>query len=201
MSLSNFRRMQLHPIMIPLIIYFIGTGQFAHYSILFFSLLFHEVGHLLAAKWTGLKVRRCIIMPYGGEIDIRNLRHAPKHQQWIVAIAGPVVTSLLFLGTQFFTFPGQAFFNQVQLTILVINCLPILPLDGGQALLALFPKWYEWLLITSIFMSLFAILIFSKQLHFVILFAFIIYLNLKSWQYRKYDAAFHDIIRKQLTQS
>lgn len=199
MSLSNFRRIQLHPIMIPLIIYFIGTGQFAHYSILFFSLLFHEIGHLIAAKWTGLKVKRCIIMPYGGAIVIRNLRHAPKHHQWVVAIAGPLATSLLFLCTQFFTFPGQEFFNQVQLSIFIINCLPILPLDGGQALLALFPKWYEWLLITSIFLSLIAILCISQQLHLVFLFAFISYQNLKSWQYRKYEAAFHDIIRKQLT--
>lgn len=199
MSLSNFRQFQLHPIMIPLILYFIGTGQFAYYSIIFSSLLFHEAGHLLAAKWIGLKVKKCIIMPYGGEIVIRDLRQAPKHHQWIVAIAGPLATALLYLITQFFTFPGQAFFNQVQLIILAINCLPILPLDGGQALLALFPKWYEWLLITSIFFSLFAILFVSQQVPFVFLFVFIVYQNIKTWQYRKYEAVFQDVIQKRLT--
>lgn len=199
MSLSSFRQIQLHPIMIPLILYFIGTGQFAYYSILFSSLIFHEIGHLIAVKWTGLKVKKCIIMPYGGEIVIRDLRYAPKHQQWVVAIAGPLATALVYLVAQFFVFPGQAFFNQVQLTILAINCLPILPLDGGRALLALFPKWYEWLLITSIFFSLFAILIFAETIPLVLLFVFIVYQNIKSWQYRRYDAAFHDIIRKRLT--
>ncbi|MFX3674509.1 MAG: site-2 protease family protein [Paenisporosarcina sp.] len=199
MSLNNFRQIQLHPIMIPLILYFIGTGQFAHYSIMFTSLIFHEMGHLVAAKWTGLKVKKCIILPYGGEIVIRNLRIAPKHHQWIIAISGPLATSLLYLITQFFSFPGQAFFNQVQLMILAINCLPMLPLDGGQALLALFPKWYEGLLITSIFGSLFAILIFSEIIPVSLLFVFIVYRNMKSWHYRKYDAAFHDIIRKKLT--
>lgn len=199
MSLSNLRQFQLHPIMIPFILYFIGTGQFAYYSIIFSSLLLHEAGHLLAAKWTGLKVKKCVIMPYGGEIVIRNLRQAPKHYQWIVAISGPLATALLYLISQLFTFPGQAFFIQVQLVILTINCLPILPLDGGQALLALFPKWYEGLLITSIFFSIFAILIFSKQFPVMLLFVFIVYQNIKTWQYRKYEAVFQDVIQKRLT--
>jgi stage IV sporulation protein FB len=199
MPLNKSMRFRLHPILIPLIFYLIGTGQFAHYTIIFVSLLFHEFGHLIAAKWTGLTVKSCTIMPYGGEIIIRNLRQAPMHHKWLVAIAGPFATMLLILGSNFFTFPGQAFFMHVQLTILFLNCLPILPLDGGQALLALLPDWYEWLLITSIFLPLLSILLISNQWHLVFIFAFISYQNIKTWQYRKYEAAFQDIVQKRLT--
>ncbi|MET1014046.1 MAG: M50 family metallopeptidase [Paenisporosarcina sp.] len=199
MPLSNSMNFRLHPILIPIIFFLIGTGQFAHYTIIFVSLMIHEMGHLIAAKWTGLSVKSCTIMPYGGEIIIRELRQAPKHQQWFIAIAGPLATALLILGSNFFTFSGQAFFNQVQLTILFLNCLPILPLDGGQALLALVPEWYEWLLLISIFLPILFILLISNQVHLQFLFAFIVYQNIKTWQYRKYEAVFQDIVQKRLT--
>lgn len=199
MLLNSTTRFRLHPILIPLIFFLIGTGQFAHYTIIFVSLLIHETGHLIAAKWTGLSVKSCTIMPYGGEIIIRNLRQAPKHHQWLVAISGPLTTAILILLANFLSFPGQAFFIQVQFTILFLNCLPILPLDGGQALLALVPDWYEWILMMSIFLPLFLILFVSTQIHLVFIFAFIAYQNIKSWQYRKYEAAFQDIVQKRLT--
>ncbi|MET0785451.1 MAG: hypothetical protein ABWY25_01940, partial [Paenisporosarcina sp.] len=80
-----------------------------------------------------------------------------------------------------------------------LNCLPILPLDGGQALLALVPEWYEWLLLISIFLPILFILLISNQVHLQFLFAFIVYQNIKTWQYRKYEAVFQDIVQKRLT--
>ena len=43
-----------------------------------FHFLLHEVGHLIAAKLTGMRVRSCTIMPYGGELVIPGRHIAPK---------------------------------------------------------------------------------------------------------------------------
>jgi len=195
-----FTKIRMHPIMIPIIIYLIATAQLAHYSIIFTSLLIHECGHILAAKWTGLKMESCTILPYGGEIKIKNLHFAPAHHQWLISIGGPLATSVLYLIAQPFQFPGQAFFNQVQLTILFLNLLPILPLDGGQALKAILPKQFQEIhLALSITASTLLILVTHDQLHLTLVFAFIAFQNIRSWQYRKYEEAFHKVVTKQLT--
>ena len=48
------------------------VGGLSMYVLIFVSLLVHEVGHLLAAYLTGMRVRSCTIMPYGGELVIAN---------------------------------------------------------------------------------------------------------------------------------
>ncbi|WP_075620458.1 metalloprotease [Paenisporosarcina indica] len=195
-----FTKIRMHPIMIPAIIYLIATAQLAHYSIIFGSLLIHELGHILAAKWTGLTLTSCTILPYGGEIKIKNMQLAPTHHKWLIAIAGPLSTSILYLMAQPFHFPGQAFFNDVQLTILVLNLLPILPLDGGQALKAIIPKRHQnSFLAFSIIVSTLLILVTHDHLHLALIFAFIAFQNIKSWQYRKYEEIFNKIVTKQLT--
>jgi len=195
-----FTKIRMHPIMIPIIIYLIATAQLAHYSIIFTSLLIHECGHIAAAKWTGLKMTSCTILPYGGEIKIKELPFAPPHHQWLIAIAGPLATASLYLAAQPFQFPGQAFFNEVQLTILVLNLLPILPLDGGQALRAVLPKRYsEVHLGLSIAASILLIFVMYDQFHIALIFAFVAYQNIRSWQYRKYEEVFYKVVTKQLT--
>lgn len=195
-----FNKIRMHPIMIPIIIYLIATAQLAHYSIIIGSLLIHELGHIAVAKWTGLKMTSCTILPYGGEIKIKNLLLAPTHHQWLIAIAGPLATAMLYLVAQPFQFPGQAFFNEVQLTILALNLIPILPLDGGQALKSILPKRYhETLLALSISLSTLFIVVTFDQLHLALIFTFIALQNIRSWQYRKYEEAFYKIVTKQLT--
>jgi stage IV sporulation protein FB len=195
-----FTKIRMHPIMIPIIIYLIATAQLAHYSIIICSLLFHEFGHIVAAKWTGLKMSRCTILPYGGAIKLKNLQLAPPHHQWLIAIAGPLATAILYLTAQFFYFPGQAFFNEVQLTILALNLIPILPLDGGQALKSIIPKHHQNThLALSICLSILLILATYNKLHLAFIFTFIAFQNIRSWQYRKYDEAFNKIVTKQLT--
>jgi stage IV sporulation protein FB len=195
-----FTKIRMHPIMIPIIIYLIATAQLAHYSIIICSLLFHEFGHIVAAKWTGLKMSSCTILPYGGAIKLKNLQLAPPHHQWLIAIAGPLATAILYLTAQFFYFPGQAFFNEVQLTILALNLIPILPLDGGQALKSIIPKHHQNThLALSICLSILLILATYNKLHLAFIFTFIAFQNIRSWQYRKYDEAFNKIVTKQLT--
>lgn len=110
------------------------------YALLFVSLLFHEAGHLAATRLVGMRVRSCTIMPYGGELIIPDRQLAPKRDRLIVALGGPIATAFLLLLVSVIPFPGQDDMIFIQQALLLLNLLPILPLDGGQALCALLEK-------------------------------------------------------------
>ncbi|CAM5389965.1 hypothetical protein LSPH24S_01348 [Lysinibacillus sphaericus] len=65
-------KVKLHLLCIPLIFFMILSGQIAYYAIILTSLLWHEAGHLLVAMLCGVKIKSCVISPYGGEIEFEN---------------------------------------------------------------------------------------------------------------------------------
>lgn len=112
-------------------------GGLAAYAIVFGSLLIHEAGHLVAAKAYRMRVRSITILPYGGELEIAGRADHSRRARFLLALGGPIATTLLLLAAMIVTFPGSMDVIRIQLLILLVNLLPILPLDGGQALLAL----------------------------------------------------------------
>jgi len=116
-------------------------------------------------------------------VDARNMRN-PRYSMVIVALAGPVSNLLmalfwalvvkfgLILDNWFSTgliYMGQAGM-MINIVLCVLNCLPIPPLDGGQALAHLLPGragWYMYRIEPYGFLIL-VILILSGILSFVI---------------------------------
>ncbi len=74
-------KFRLHPVLLPFFLFLIMTGSISIYALIFVSLLIHEAGHLIAAYLTGMRVRSCTIMPYGGEIVIWNRHLAPRRER------------------------------------------------------------------------------------------------------------------------
>lgn len=111
----------------------------AAYAIVFVSLLVHEAGHLVAAKMNRMRVRSVTILPYGGELEISNRLEHSRKARIALALGGPIATLLILVLAHVISFPGSDDVIRIQLLILLVNLLPILPLDGGQALLA----WME----------------------------------------------------------
>ena len=130
-------KFRLHPVLLPFFLFLILTGNISIYAIIFISLLIHEAGHLLAAYFTGMRIRSCTIMPYGGEIVIWNKHMSPRKNRFLVAVSGPLATLLLLLIAIWIPFPGDDQVIRIQVALLLLNLLPILPLDGGQAICAL----------------------------------------------------------------
>jgi len=93
--------------------------------------------------------------------------------------------------------------------LLLINLLPILPLDGGQAVVSImsynknFQESYEKVLTHSLLLSiagmLFLITKLPDMLPFFLIMLFIVFQNYQQWRYRKYRLAFSRLINKQLT--
>lgn len=192
-------KFRLHPILIPVFLFLIMSGNLAIYTLIFISLLVHELGHLLAAKLLGMHVRACTIMPYGGELVIPNKYIAKRKKRIILAMGGPLATLLLLLIGLTLTFPSQHLFIRIQVALLLLNLLPVLPLDGGQVLSALLERKGTEMASRSI-MLIYSILFFSvatillyfylpRSLPYLFLASFLLIQNIASFRYRKYEAA------------
>ncbi|NOG28408.1 stage IV sporulation protein FB [Lysinibacillus fusiformis] len=202
-------KIKLHLLCIPLVFVMIFSGQLAHYAIIFFSLMWHEAGHLLAALLCGVRVKSCVIAPYGGEIQFENPAVVQASSLLWIALGGPIAT-ILGIGLTFFMpelIAGKLI--SVQLVLLFVNMIPILPLDGGRILLAwLFlynPKarvvelyyWLSFMVATTLFLIT---LNFLPQSIFLAIICLFIWLQvLKEWRYRKYRIAFEKYVMNRLT--
>ncbi|MFJ7920430.1 stage IV sporulation protein FB [Lysinibacillus fusiformis] len=202
-------KIKLHLLCIPLVFVMIFSGQLAYYAIIFFSLIWHEAGHLLAALLCGVRVKSCVIAPYGGEIQFENPAVVQASSLLWIALGGPIAT-ILGIGLAFFMpelIAGKLI--SVQLVLLLVNMIPILPLDGGRILLAwlflYYPKaqvvemyyWLSFMVATTLFLIT---LNFLPQSIFLAIICLFIWLQvLKEWRYRKYRIAFEKYVMNRLT--
>jgi Zn-dependent protease/CBS domain-containing protein len=110
----------------------------------FGSLLLHELGHALQARREGIEIEGITLWLFGGVARFKGM-FPSAGAELRVAIAGPVVSlalGVLFLLGAFTPVPAAAdgvlfWLGYINLTLLVFNLLPALPLDGGRVLRAL----------------------------------------------------------------
>jgi stage IV sporulation protein FB len=120
----------------------IVTGRFLELITLFFIVLWHELGHVVAALRFGWTVREVKLLPFGGVVEVEEAGALPVREEVWVAIAGPIQNVLLAvvgygLGQMGWIDAGwSADFVRANLLIGLFNLLPVLPLDGGRMLQA-----------------------------------------------------------------
>ena len=117
--------------------------------LLFSSVLAHELGHSFVAISQGIPVKSITLFIFGGLATLEKESETPL-QAFLVAIAGPLVSLLLF-GLFFFiaataplSTPIQAIISLVayiNLVLAAFNMIPGLPLDGGNVLKAIVWKF------------------------------------------------------------
>lgn len=203
------RKFKLHPTLLPLIIWLIITGQFANYALLFISLGLHEFGHLLVAYLLGVKVKSCVIMPYGGEILYATKWKITKKQQFMIALAGPIFTLFVFCITFFLPQSLSEPLQTIQILLLLINLLPIWPLDGGRcveiiwsgknSLLTTKASFLRLSMICCIICFSLAIFYFPQSIYFMLIIILLLYQNIQAYRYQKYEQAFENIALNRLT--
>jgi Zn-dependent protease/CBS domain-containing protein len=111
-------------------------------ALLFFgSLLLHELGHALQARREGMEIEGITLWLFGGVAKFKGM-FPSAGAEFRIAIAGPLVSLLLgglFVAGAQLGLPEAAdavaaWLGYVNLTLLVFNLLPALPLDGGRVL-------------------------------------------------------------------
>ncbi|MDJ0649150.1 MAG: site-2 protease family protein [Xenococcaceae cyanobacterium MO_188.B19] len=110
--------------------------------LLFASVLAHELGHSFVAIAQGIQVKSITLFLFGGLASLEKESETPL-QSLLVAIAGPLVSLLLFgiflgIGNSIpLNPPLQAIISllaAINLALALFNMIPGLPLDGGNVL-------------------------------------------------------------------
>jgi Zn-dependent protease/CBS domain-containing protein len=113
-------------------------------ALLFFaSVLLHELGHAWQARRDGLEIDGITLWLFGGVAQFKGAFPNPG-AEFRIAIAGPLVTVVLSGGFALLALTGlpsavdgvAAWLGYINLTLLVFNLIPALPLDGGRVLRA-----------------------------------------------------------------
>jgi Zn-dependent protease len=116
---------------------------------LYFSILLHEFGHALAARWCDGDATDILLWPLGGLAFVRPAFNPTAHL--ITTVAGPFVTLVLWLCfwgamnllTLVFPSPTGVIpyvywfcgeMRELNLWLLIFNLIPAFPMDGGRIL-------------------------------------------------------------------
>ncbi len=110
------------------------------------SLCVHELAHLLAARLARVAITEIRILPFGGSAKMENPYRIPAPRLIAVAIAGPLANLILAVSGAALAQWGllrpasAASLARTNLTLMLFNLLPALPLDGGRILYALLQR-------------------------------------------------------------
>lgn len=127
-------------------ILFFMTSQIKVYAIMMICAIIHELGHLLVGILLGMKPEKLEIIPVGirvtFKINIKDINSKIKQtnkleiKKIFVAIAGPVVNLILIYiaAISKTNIISKINFIYANLLLVIINLIPIYPLDGGRIL-------------------------------------------------------------------
>jgi Zn-dependent protease len=118
--------------------------------VMFFCVLLHEFGHILAARSFGIRTPDVTLLPIGGVARLERMPRRPL-EELIVALAGPLVNVLIaILLTPFVPGPLRWTIHSLEhstgilemlrnwnLFMVAFNLLPVFPMDGGRVLRAI----------------------------------------------------------------
>lgn len=113
-------------------------------TLLFFaSLLLHELAHSVVARRFGLPISGITLFLFGGVAEMESEPRSPQ-VEFLVAIAGPVMSLALSMGFLFLSWVASllgglvvfakvlSYLAAINLVLAVFNLVPAFPLDGGR---------------------------------------------------------------------
>lgn len=119
---------------------------------LFVCVILHELGHAMVAKHYKLPISQITLFIFGGVAEIKKEPQSPK-VEFLMAIAGPIVSILLALSMYFLTKIGEhsgwpievvgitSYLAMINTAIVIFNLIPAFPLDGGRVFRAILWWW------------------------------------------------------------
>ncbi len=138
--------LRIHPtFLIVLVVY--GVLGLVAQALLVFGLVFcHELAHLLTARAYGFRVAGLELFPFGGAAYCDDLFEGRKFEESMMALAGPALNVVLLFGAQALRWQGvwtgelAEDFVRFNFWLATFNLIPVLPLDGGRVVRALFAE-------------------------------------------------------------
>lgn len=136
------RFLYIHVLLVPmLVLAYILKSQMTFFMS-FGVVLIHELFHLFAAILMGAEVKSIVILPFGMTLRLsRDVIRYPK-KEVAIALAGPLSNVIMLIIAHFFRKSYSdnlnfLLFCIVNWSVLLLNLIPVPPLDGGRVLRAI----------------------------------------------------------------
>ncbi|WP_232718740.1 M50 family metallopeptidase [Bacillus sp. FJAT-45037] len=178
------------------------TGYFREVLLVFMVVLIHELGHAWAAHYFKWTIHKIELLPFGGVAEVEDSGNRPIKEELIVVLAGPfqhvwmLALSFLFVQTSFWSEANHELFVYHNMTILLINLVPILPLDGGRLMQLAFMWKYSFhqalrkSLVTSfgllLFIMIMSVVLLPVHLNLWVVLTFLLIVHYLEWKQRHF---------------
>lgn len=128
-----FKGLYINPLTVIFFVVCYLNGKTGFFLISYLSMICHELGHLTAALFIGLKPDRVCLHPFGVNLKLKSQITADLTDELVLYLSGPLVNLVLCL--MFTTvFEGMYLYDYgfvLNVVLFAVNMLPISPLDGG----------------------------------------------------------------------
>ena len=165
--------------------------------IIFLIVLFHELGHIFFIKLFKYKIINVTIYPFGGITKVDKDINTPLNKELLIACGGIIFQLILFIIIYFVPINviTKELLYKYNMSILLFNMLPIIPLDGSIIINSLLNKifsykvsYYLYIIISIIFSIFYLFFNYWYSLNnYLIVSLFIIktYYAIKNYKYLK----------------
>lgn len=118
-------KIRIHPFFILSIIFFYFSKKLTTFAVFYLCAFLHEFFHFLACIVLNEKPIKFTFYPYGVNMKTNFVKNPVS--MMIISACGPLSNLVLYL----ISYEKYQLFASANLIILILNSLPILPLDGG----------------------------------------------------------------------
>ena len=106
-------------------------GQFKLFITFLIIVLFHEFGHVFGSILTHTKIKKIIILPFGGLTILKYPLNIKLLNEFLIVIMGPIFQVILYVLLKDY---NLYYFKEINIFLMIFNMLPIIPLDGYRIL-------------------------------------------------------------------
>lgn len=186
--MNTFKKFKINNSVYIMILIALLAGYIKHVTIIMLIIIGHELGHVFFCLLFNIDVEKIEIFPFGGITYVNKRIHERIFKDIIISMGG-ILFQLIFYIFVYLLYKNNIIvlstyhlFNKYNLSIIIFNLIPIIPLDGSKLIFCIFCKFFSYkgsyimMIITGI-ISLFIFIIYNYiyKLNDLILYIFLIY--------------------------
>lgn len=175
------------------------AGYIKSLFIILIIILIHEIGHVFFFTIFKIEVESIIIYPFGGITKINNRLHERIYKDVLISLGGVLFQILLWMffyllyKRNLIVLNTYQIFKMYNLSIIIFNLIPIVPLDGSKLFFTFCTKFlayrtsYIFMIVLGVIsLILFIVYNFIYRLNDIVVYIFLIselYLVIKEFKF------------------
>lgn len=124
---------RIHPLYYLVALLSIVTGLFKDFVFVTLIIFIHEMGHILGALHYKWKIKKIVILPFGGITIFNELINKSLKEEFVILILGPLFQVIFYIIICYLNI-NTTLITNYHYSLLIFNMLPIVPLDGSKLL-------------------------------------------------------------------